>query len=487
MEVISRWQCDVHGTDFNNNCHAAGEGIVGYTSKQDCEIECAGGMGLLQLNDYIAKSGVIYPFHSELYYITEILKRAAEQNVDPSSIGTEFADFVRTHREGGAFYVGRVINRDAALQKYLVDMGIHVMPKVFIYLHKVEKKDLPVLRSYAAEVNRAIADKKIPLNDMRAVVNLGNLHEITKSVNNGERVYIRVTDERLAHLLTGQPLDTNLISYGDHRVHNYISNQFEIPIRSDGTAASIVVIPISIEFLGYGSHANSITISPAADGTGEAFYFEPHVSAEWSRDMNEIIGSMFKRLFEKHNVKYKTAISESCPLGMQANMPYDYGSCQTWNMLIAITLTMNPTIPKADVMKSMLNLGQSIGLVMDLFIYHIYSRYAFGTIDTIPELASRAAVAEPAMKEITDYRDQLAATATDRAALLTAVEPLCTWAWMGITEASAGSILDLAKKFVQTLASGTLPDIYKMSVEYPVGRYFDSSKIFRALRDLKPM
>jgi len=400
------WLCDEKRRNLGNNCYPAdADDVIGYSTKEKCEAECLGGASLAQLQDILSASGVRYPFDDILGQIVTDESLAAE--------------FMKSTADDTKFYVRYAVNSDKKFsEKYynLISGQDQIYFRYKIVLHPIRDGDGEMIRWHAynnyvaarkkfheasdkaakvatAKVTNPFMDEAQITRDRKAAAaaKLEEAFNKYKSLNHladkfdealrnkKERSYYHVHSGDIAHILK---LNTDIPFIDD----------YEDDIEKLFAAGQVSILGIDIEFTTNSAHATNIILDPNTAGGPTAFYVEPHVKAEWSGEMNDVIGGIFGGMFRRLGVVSTSMWEMNCPVGLQSSIGNDWGSCSLWNLLITSMCIMNPRKSKSAVMKVALSLREHSYELLHLFIFYLLR--LLPSLDGIPryDIEEQAAI-----------------------------------------------------------------------------------------------
>lgn len=377
------WLCDESRKRLGNNCYpAAADDIVGYLTKDKCESECLSGSSLAELHIILRSSGVKYPFDDLLD------KMVADENLA--------AKFIKSiNDDNDKFYAVFLFNIHDGPDDYYRSLAGQAGQIIFDYpilLHELEPGDAEALlrtsKKWFAEersMRRVIEDLNKPSKTLQnpfsaaAAMKRATIDLIERKRRLSDKLYDDGT--RIMHLLTKDPSGRNYYHIVDSLVVDALGlekmevkpiNNYESEIKSLLDAGKIALLNVNLRFTWGGDHANSIIIDPNTAGGPTAFYFEPHVIAHWSKEMERVITNLFGGMFERLGIKKLSLWEMNCPIGLQSSdRAADWGSCAIWNGLIISMCIMNPQKTKSALLKILMSLrGQAYNL-LHLFIFYI--------------------------------------------------------------------------------------------------------------------
>lgn len=346
--------------------------------------------------------------------------------------------FQRSRRVGARYLVKHKINQTAMLPEYFETLGVHQPPNIIIAFVQISKKNL----NYADTLLKRLQSQDIRaegaswLHDKSAAASKARLIE-------SEYARLKTETERVrsgAAEIIYYPAK-NLFDVGAIPNHKYYTWQFSTKVVYDYFSESVhisadhpTVIKVSLSFIGgdtelIDTHANSVIITGSAQAR-QAYIFEPHIyDEEISAHVEQIIGTILRPMLTRHKIKLNGQWGQTCPKGLQTTETRGYGSCQTWNALMAAMALINPTIPLSELSRVMIRLGHHATFILDLFVWDRFVELESGKYGGITD-ADR----EMVDTNIYDYtraqymRNRFANEKQQE--LINSLVPLRTWFWL---------------------------------------------------------
>lgn len=450
--------------------------------------------GFKELRDALTAQSIIYPFMDEL----RILAEHEVVGVDPMSLpeNNEFRKYAQSMKEGAKYFVATAINLGNILPKYAGMMSVHMLPTIGVCLHKMEKGDANTIKSYAKVMlkseNLSTFDKEKHLYQDLAADKFRELED--DGLLDSETYYYTLSDDKLAYFLTGK---TGIVAAANASfdVHKYISSTFLPPLDFAGNIKP-TIIPVQLKFTDDTSHATAIFIQPATGlsagrGENEAFFFEPHVDAPWSRRLDKTLSSLLKSMFQKFGIRYTSLVKQSCPMGLQSAMVGDHGSCQTWNLMAMLMCALNPGMPKKELFGKLIGLGDIAVMALNIFIYHIYSLFDMGKTNPIEPFLGLDETIDHSVRMFRAVINRLLQNHSDNkvaAELLMALKPKRSWVWCSFAQAlNCTNIPSKVDEFLQLLVSDfAVDDLWQLMHKNNIFEYIEMEKFMPVLYKLFP-
>lgn len=381
------WLCNPDGTTPGSNCiQAKLDDITGYPSREQCEEECPGILDIVQLYDLLTAGDINYPFMAELEAMVDEARSAPSPDLSNRPLYRKFDSFVKM---GGEILAKKYINGVNSLSNYL-SRYVKVLPTFRIHTPLIEYQDTVNLRQLAHNFLESINwDKSHPKYHIyrkwsRDMIKFG--YQLDESRTD---MYYNITDpELICYFFNYKPDNedrfnpkvinkcasrlTDIASMGpeqrlERATKTIIEDYTKMAITqiSDSPA---VIISVLLMF-GYSEqHVTSLYIVP----NKSLFYFEPHINTHWSKNIEQLLQHTLSGFMKQLGVTFSSARSIGCPVGMQKTMPFDYGSCQIWNMLMMSLFAINPGKTPEHIMQLALAMRSRANLLTKLFAFHLY-------------------------------------------------------------------------------------------------------------------
>lgn len=444
-------------------------------------------VSLTDLYDDLSTQSIVYPFMDELEELANYEKAIRYGQTPDDSAAKEYANYTAAMNDGAHMFVATAINVGQVLEKYAANIGTHVLPPVQIYLHAIQPGDDKIIADFGRTMNKS--ENGYPntnLEIMKYTNIILSAHKIGQLLTKGtDQIYYSVTDHRLAQALAGKGYVPPGTGFETQR---YIADYFQPAAYLSGDLRP-TIIPVNLHFSKGESHATAIFIQPNENGEGnEAFFFEPHVDAPWSRDLDKILVQLFGETLKKFNITYTSLVMQHCPSALQSALINDYGSCQTWTLLGMLMCARNPDVNKRELFGYLIGLKHNAKLALDLFVYHIYKIFGMGkTLPTL-ELANKEETISSPIDSFKELQTKLIgeAASQDVIDLLNSVVPKDSWAWRGRFSITAGTDVPEGVKLLLTaIAEQDTPlNIIKLMSTYSLKDYIDAAIFIKAFNKL---
>lgn len=449
-------------------------------------------INFVKVHEQISKQPIIYPFADELKELAAYEKAMMAGEQPSEAMQTEFNKFIGAITHGAHMYVATAVNIGQVLEKYATNIGTHVLPPVRIYLHQIQPGDGKIIEGFGRRMKDGVKEFPNTVSDwlkydpmIRAGLKI-RLKEIEGELNKNNPIYYSVKDPRLAEALAKRKIAS--IQGAEHETQTYISDRF-LPAAYLTGELKPTIIPVHLTFNDGMGHATAIYIQPGRDGN-EAFYFEPHVNAPWSQDIDKILTKLFRRMLKKFNIRYTSLVKQHCPRSLQSALIKDYGSCQTWTLLAMLMCALNPTVGKRELFGYMIGLGHNVRILLDVFIYHIYSLFDTGESAPNPRLANIEDSIAPAIADFTQYRDKLLAghLAPNAISLLNAIIPARSWVWRGKSSKEVGTEMPIGMRMLMmAIAVGKSPEaLFNIIHEHQLSSYIEMAFFLKEFSRVYP-
>lgn len=398
----SSWICDSTRPDPGDGCvqsSGSPDGITRFASKRDCESNCLHSANFKTLAEAIKVSGIKYPFADELWQL------ASEHG--EGAISEEFRAAMKA---GAGGLVAELFDSRLVAKYYSSIPNVNQLPRLYLNFAMITSDNMHLYDHFCDGLS---SDDNLYVS--RFCVNVAKA-KLKLSDNPDSEIYILMQDQYQVDRSASKQYQ----KHGNWRVHEYLDESINLGRQT--------IIPVHLDGID-GAHANALYISHDG-GKGTAILLEPHVAADWSRAVDEAIPQIFSNLFEKFNIKYTSLASiASCRRGFQSSMFHDYGSCQTWEGLMASIYALNPHKNQKHLLEQALSTGKNSAILLDLFVFHVYRRTIAGEFGDYGRLREKNAEAMDSVRDTLDRARARAKDATAKAAL-DAIKLRDTWFWV---------------------------------------------------------
>lgn len=435
-------------------CAKAADGK--WNTQHECEAFCADKLSLGDIGRIVAmNSDVTYAFgedYNKLMAEQNLLYMRGTYSGDTSltSAGPVTKHFKKYRASGGHHLIKELINDDMLGKRYLESQGVKISPHLTMAFAKIDAGNTDFAKALIARSGEVVLPTiEHRHRSDRGITMYNELERLRKNLNSAISYAAKYPDES-TYVDLAVAIKYNIIDTGideDTYLANKIIHRFyaENVIEIDETKLA-TIIPLSLIFFTSDTdregHVNSLIIV-GPPGQWVAFAFEPHTEAEWSSDVNSIVRSLFKDFFERHSIKYSANWTSSCPRGLQSQHHNDYGSCQTWSIFVTAMCILNPTMAPNETLRLLMQFGNKIGDVLELFSWELFCIIERGQLGGIPKRMTRAI--DAAMRTATAQLETLRRLYPENS-YLTKLRPMRTWAW------ADSAVIKYVENFCQQLA-----------------------------------